>query len=129
MPGAVDDVHSVLSQAGIFAFTSYNEGFPNVLIEAMSVGLPVVAFDCEYGPSDIIRNGDNGILIPNGNIEQFAEAICNLIKGSEKRNRIGNSARNVLDEFNSEKIYTAWSNLINDIANKKKLSINNPRRG
>ena len=64
LAGTQKDVESYLLRSRIFAFTSSSEGFPNVVGEAMSAGLPVVAYDCVAGPSDMVVNDRNGYLIP-----------------------------------------------------------------
>ena len=69
-----------LASASVFAFTSRREGFPMVLLEAMAVGLPVVAYDCPTGPSDILTDGVDGHVIPNGRTRLFVEALGGLME-------------------------------------------------
>lgn len=69
--------------------TSLYEPFGLVLVEAMSCGIPVIAFDCPYGPSDIIQNDKNGYLVENGNVEAFAERVCQLIENKNLRLKMG----------------------------------------
>lgn len=70
-------------RAKIFAFTSTSEGFPNVLLEAMSYGLPCISFDCTAGPADLIENGSNGFLIPMENHQMYEEKLLLLMKDQE----------------------------------------------
>lgn len=89
------------SEAKIFAFTSSSEGFPNVIIEAMAYGLTVVAFDCSSGPSDIIKNGKNGFLIPLFDIEKFKTALRKLIEDEFFREELCKTAIETSKEFSS----------------------------
>ena len=67
--------------SSILALSSNYEGFGLVLIEAMSLGVPCVSFDCPFGPSEIIRNQEDGLLVKNGDIQGFANAICHHHRG------------------------------------------------
>lgn len=75
LTGSVNNVQEYLLRADLFIQCSYYEGFPNVLIEANQVGLPVVAFDVPGGTSEIIENGKNGYLVKDGDIDSFVEHI------------------------------------------------------
>jgi GalNAc-alpha-(1->4)-GalNAc-alpha-(1->3)-diNAcBac-PP-undecaprenol alpha-1,4-N-acetyl-D-galactosaminyltransferase len=81
--GAQKNVTEFYSKAKIFAFTSLSEGFPNVLIEALSFALPCVAFDCVAGPSDIIEDNQNGFLIPLLDTAMFEEKLSSLMLNQE----------------------------------------------
>lgn len=95
--GKQSDVEHYYLTSKVFAFTSVSEGFPNVIGEAMSAGLPVVAFDCIAGPSDLITDGNNGFLIPMGNQELFAQKLQFLIDNPEQIVNLGNnSKRNII---------------------------------
>ena len=93
--GFQDDVDFYLSQSKIFALTSIIEGYPNALIEAMATPLPSVSFDCEAGPSDIIRDGENGFLIDVGDIEKLTCRLQQLIDDPDLRERIQLNAMNI----------------------------------
>ena len=86
-----------------------------VLIEAMSCGLPLVAFDAPCGPKDTITEGKNGYLIPSGNIERFAERICCLIESEEMRRNMGNSARQMSFDYQEDKIMDRWVGLFKEV--------------
>ena len=83
---------AMISKAQIFAFTSQSEGFPNVLIEALSFALPCVAFDCVAGPSDIIEDNQNGFLIPLLDTEMFQKKLALLMSDQELHNTMSESA-------------------------------------
>lgn len=79
LPGFVNNTTSYLQNADIFAFTSVREGFGNVLVEALSVGLPVISADCESGPAEILLNGKIGKLVPINDLEKLKKAILEEI--------------------------------------------------
>lgn len=78
LPGRTDDPWGELSRASAFALTSAVEGFPNVLLEAMALGLPCVTFDCPSGPREMTRDGDDALLIPAGDSEALIGALKRL---------------------------------------------------
>lgn len=99
--------------------TSRYEGLPMVLLEAMSVGLPCIAFKCQCGPKDIIHHFDNGILIEEGEIEEFAKAIITLIEDDELRLRLGNQAYQDAAQYTLAKIMPKWEHLFKTLVKKK----------
>ncbi len=108
-----EDVMSTMKKASIYAMTSLSEGFPFVLIEAMACGLPTVAFDVRVGPRAIINNNENGILVEDGNINDFEIALCKLIKDSELRLSYSKRALERATNFTEEKIAKKWISLFN----------------
>ena len=97
--------------ASIFVLASRFEAFPMVLLEAMSFGVPCISFDCLSGPSDIITNDEDGILVDKENPVKLAEAINKLIEDEEMRNKMSEAAfRNVL-RFSPKIIYKEWQKL------------------
>lgn len=93
MPGAVTNVEDWLKSSSIFCFTSKSESFGLSLVEAMSLGLPVISFDCEVGPREIIRDGVNGFLIPLNNIDQYVSQLELLIQNEELRVSFGETGK------------------------------------
>lgn len=91
-------------QARFFAFTSSSEGFPNVIIEAMAYGLPVVAFDCSTGPSDIIVNNENGFLIPLFNEVEFKAALERLMDDELLVEKLSKNAIKSVKKYSIENI-------------------------
>ena len=87
--GTVEDLSEHLKSAGVFAFTSYWEGFPNALAEAMIAGLPCVSYDCPTGPSEMIQNGKNGVLVELGDQNSLASALLRLIDDREYSDSLG----------------------------------------
>lgn len=110
--GEVKDISILMEQVKIFALTSRYEGFPMVLIEAMSQGLPCIAFDCFTGPGDIITDGYDGILVPDQDIDDFVSKLLVLINNSELQKRLGLNAANSSKKYSIEKIIKKWNELL-----------------
>ena len=110
--GKQEDVEYYYLTSKIFAFTSISEGFPNVIGEAMSAGLPVVAFDCVAGPSDMITEGENGFLIPINNQELFVQKLQFLIDNPEHIVVIGNNSKRNVIPFELNYICSQFENFI-----------------
>lgn len=104
-------IEKELLEASAYLMTSRHEGFPMVLIEAMACGLPVVSFQCPCGPADIIKDGEDGYLIPPGDIEQMADRLNTLIENDEKRLSMGASARNNIRRFSQDIVMQQWVKL------------------
>lgn len=114
--GLSKDPFADLQEDKIFAITSDFEGIPNSLLEAMAMGLPVVSTDCEPGGAKmLINNYENGILIPRGNPEALARALCELAENEELRNKCGRNAVEVIERFNPQRIYELWTECINTV--------------
>jgi GalNAc-alpha-(1->4)-GalNAc-alpha-(1->3)-diNAcBac-PP-undecaprenol alpha-1,4-N-acetyl-D-galactosaminyltransferase len=95
----VSDVDSYYRQSKIFAFTSSSEGFPNVIGEAMSAGLPIISYDCVAGPSDLIEDGDNGFLIPLFNDETYSKKLKRLMNDKNLRRQMGSTSKELVKKF------------------------------
>lgn len=112
LEGKQIDVESFYTTSKIFAFTSSSEGFPNAIGEAMSAGLPVVAFDCVAGPSEMITDGKNGLLVPVFDFKRFQECLQLLMNDSELRKTLGNNARKSIMDFSIQNIGERYLNFI-----------------
>ena len=85
------------------------------IVEAMACGLPVIAFDCLWGPRSIITDGEDGLLVENGNIEKMADIILSLIYHPERISEMGiNARRNVL-RFNIDAVAKKWKRLFDSL--------------
>ena len=102
-------------ESSILCMTSLYEPFGLVLPEAMSCGLPVIAFNCPYGPDDIITDGVNGFLIKNRNQETFAKQICLLMDSTELRQKIGYMAAKSVSRYQTEVIMPKWKSFFETI--------------
>ena len=89
--------------------------FGLVLLEAMSCGLPCIAFDSAQGAHEIIENGRNGYLIGERSIETMADEVCRLLSDKEELHRLSLGALNTADDFSYEKTKAAWLDLMNKI--------------
>lgn len=110
--GPKDNLQDYYNQAELFVLPSRNEGYPNALIEAMSFGCPCIAMNCEFGPSEIIENEANGILIEANNIGKLTSAIDNLLADESLRIKVARNAQ-LINQINSiENILPKWKDLI-----------------
>lgn len=104
LTGTQQDVDHYYLTSKIFAFTSSSEGFPNVIGEAMSAGMPVISFDCVAGPSEMIIDNENGFLIPLFDYQSFEKRLKLLMHNELLRNKIGNAAKEAIKTFNIDSI-------------------------
>lgn len=111
----VQNIADVYTSGSILAMTSNYEGFPMVMIEAMSSGLPVVAYDFMCGPKDIIRNGVNGICVTNGDAEAFAGALARLMRDDRLRADMGAEAPHTLHAYSESMVMDRWMRLFDSL--------------
>lgn len=111
LKGATKDIQNKYLESSIYVMSSRYEGFGMVLVEAMACGLPVISFDCPCGPKDIIKDNEDGFLVPFENIELMAEKIEELILDEEKRKLFGKNARKNVQRFSQDKIMNQWKKL------------------
>jgi GalNAc-alpha-(1->4)-GalNAc-alpha-(1->3)-diNAcBac-PP-undecaprenol alpha-1,4-N-acetyl-D-galactosaminyltransferase len=117
-PGETDQVASWYRRAGMFVLSSRYEGFPNVLLEAMSHGCPSIAFDCPSGPRDIVQSGKNGRLLPAEDVDALIAAIRELSADALQRQILGEAAREVRTRFSPELITDRWEELLVRVAHR-----------
>jgi GalNAc-alpha-(1->4)-GalNAc-alpha-(1->3)-diNAcBac-PP-undecaprenol alpha-1,4-N-acetyl-D-galactosaminyltransferase len=110
--GFVQDVEQHLRRADLFVLPSRYEGFPNALCEAMCAGLPVISFDCEFGPAEIIANGQNGILVSPENPVALAQAMHKLITNKSLRESLASNAQSIQESLSLEKILGLWDRVL-----------------
>lgn len=108
---ATPDIFLRYAESSIYVLSSRYEGYGLVLAEAMSCGVPCVSFDCPYGPSDIIRNGEDGILVPHLDTAALAEGVLRLAGDDDLRRRMGEAARRNIQRFAPEAIMRQWQTL------------------
>lgn len=105
--------------SSMLLLTSLFEPFGLVLPEAMSCGLPVVAFDCPYGPADIITDGVDGFLVKNRDINEFANRVCQLIEDRELRVRMGQAGVKSAQRYSADLIMPKWKELFESLCQKE----------
>ena len=109
--GRTSDIISEYVNSSIAVCSSRFEGFGMVVVEAMACGLPVVSFDCPWGPRSIINNGEDGLLVENGNIEKLAEAIIWMIQHPEQHKAMATKAVENVQRFRMDQIAEQWKSL------------------
>ena len=113
--GHTDDLPAAFDDAAFFASASRAEGFPMVMLEAMSKGLPLVSFDCPRGPSDIIRPGHNGLLVPDNDIAALTVALETMVTDDGQRESMGANALADAEQFVVARIAESWESLFEDL--------------
>ena len=114
-----DKIEHEYANSSIIAMTSYYEGFGMVLVEAMSCGVPAIAFDCKCGPSDIIRDGVSGRIVADGDIAGFAEALLGVMRDDEQRAAMGARATEVRERYSEAAVMARWMALFDSLTGKK----------
>ena len=104
--------------SSMLVMSSNYEGFPMVMIEAMSCGVPVVSFDYKSGPKDIIQHGMNGLLVHNGDINGLAEAMMKLMKDEEYRKILSANARKVTTTYSEKVVMDKWVGMFRSLVDK-----------
>ncbi|MDE7284896.1 MAG: glycosyltransferase [Lachnospiraceae bacterium] len=119
--GASDNLEKDLADAALFAFTSDWEGLPNALMEAMALGLPIVATDCPCGgPRTIMTNEVDGLLIPIKDQKALEDGINRLIEDPGLAERLGMEARKIADKANGDAVFEQWRDYIEELCSRGK---------
>ncbi|UOE41549.1 glycosyltransferase family 4 protein [Chryseobacterium suipulveris] len=118
--GQTDFVAEKILQSAIFALSSRYEGFPLVLLESITCGVPIVSFDCKTGPSEIITANDCGILVQDGNIHEFAKSLIKVMNDEELRKKMGEKAKEKSRFFSKKFIMNQWTALFDELMKVKK---------
>jgi glycosyltransferase involved in cell wall biosynthesis len=114
--GFVANPYPAMRQADIFVMTSDHEGLPNALIEAQSLGVPVVSTRCPHGPDEIVEHEVGGLLVPVGDAAAMAEAITQLVERPERRAAMGRAgALAVRQKFDADEVTRRWEALLVDL--------------
>ncbi|WP_353721893.1 glycosyltransferase family 4 protein [Dyadobacter sp. 676] len=110
--GATKEVFKYFENASIYCLSSRFEGLPMVLLEALAFHLPIVAFDCDTGPGELVENGKNGILVEAGNVPALARSLASLMQDDELRERMRHYQSQRLGTLELEGIMDQWYNIL-----------------
>lgn len=117
--GFTDEPLSKIAAAKLTLSTSCFEGLPLQIQEALHEGTPVISYDYMYGPREMIRNGENGYIVENGNIEALADKIVAVLKDPALARRLSDGARNIRTLQSESEIRTEWRTLLGEIDNMR----------
>ncbi|MBM4140036.1 MAG: glycosyltransferase [Nitrospira sp.] len=106
--GFQENPYKFIRRSDVFVHTCLVEGFGNSIIEAMACGVPVIATDCPYGPGEIIKNGENGILVPVNDIEALAKAIHVLLQDERRRKELSEKGFSRSLDFSVDRMVRAY---------------------
>jgi len=108
LKGATSDIRSVYESSQFFVMSSRYEGLPMVLIEAQSFGLPIVSYDCPFGPADIVKDQMNGFLVKDQDVQSLADAIFALSTNPALLNLFSRNSLINAQKFQSDRILKIW---------------------
>lgn len=112
---ATSQITRFYQDASIYVLSSRFEGFPMVLLEATSMSLPIVAFDCQTGPNEIIEDGCNGFLISPGDLTMFAQKLMCLMQDENLRHKFGRRSFEISQKFSLSEICDQWQSLLTKV--------------
>lgn len=115
---ATKDIIPHYKQASVMVMSSRYEGFGLVLVEATAAGLPIVSFDCETGPAEIVEHNQTGLLVPPLNIEMLAKALDEVMSDEKKRKKFSENALRRAKLFELNTVVALWENLFREILKK-----------
>ncbi len=114
--GVTQQLEQELADSSVYAMSSRYEGLPMVLLEALSKGVPPVSFDCPEGPRQLIRHGENGLLVPEGDVTALTDALRRLMDDEDLRRRLGAQALETARDYQVGTVVDRWVDLVEDIA-------------
>lgn len=113
LKGTTSHILEKVYTASLFVLTSDYEGMPNALMEAMAIGVPCISTDCKPGGArDLIKNGENGWIVPRNDIEVLAERMTSVLSCPEQSDRMAKNALEIRRTHSSKKIFDRWENFI-----------------
>ena len=117
--GPAEDIGSDMAEASVFVLSSRFEGFPLILLEAMSKCIGIVSFYCPTGPADIVDDHRNGLLVPHEDVEGLARAIREMVEDEELRRRSAAAAIETAQQYTIEVIGPQWEALLGELASRR----------
>ena len=115
LKGNVENIYEIYKEYSFYVMTSYFEGLPMVLLEAKANSLPIISFDINTGPSEIVRNNIDGYLIQDGDLKEISSKIIELAINDDTRKKFSLNAKENLDKFSKKKIIKKWIKLLEEI--------------
>jgi glycosyltransferase involved in cell wall biosynthesis len=119
LKSSANHIEEEYMQASLLVMSSRYEGLPMVLLEAQSFGLPIVSFACKCGPRDIITDGEDGFLVPEGELATMADRILTLMDNEVLRKRMGQAAQINCRRFSESVVMEKWERLFLQLVNRK----------
>jgi glycosyltransferase involved in cell wall biosynthesis len=116
MMGPVERLDLEMSNASMYVLSSRFEGLPMVMIEAMSLGLPIVSFDCPTGPGEVIQDGRSGLLVPPEDVDALAASMLAVVEDPARRKALGAGAAERAHDYALDAIGPRWEALIAELA-------------
>ncbi|TLP70634.1 glycosyltransferase family 4 protein [Maribacter sp. ACAM166] len=113
--GFTNEVAQYMKEAAIFILPSRFEGLPMVLLEAMSQGMACIAYDCKTGPSDMLRDHYNGLLIPDQDVPSMQKGLLMLMENEKLRHTLGNNALRSLERYSMNSVASQWEELFKQL--------------
>jgi glycosyltransferase involved in cell wall biosynthesis len=113
--GATSDVEGEMAKASLHVITSRFEGFGMTIVEAFAAGVPVVSFDCPQGPREIITSGHDGVLVPDGDTDAFADALLSLMDDPEEMRRLAANGKETALRYRISKVADQWDEVFTDL--------------
>lgn len=110
--GPTTDIEGELAKASLHVITSRFEGFGMTIVEALAAGVPVVSFDCPQGPREIITSGHDGLLVPDGDIDAFADAMLSLINDPEEMRRLAENGWETARRYRIGEVAARWEEML-----------------
>jgi N-acetylgalactosamine-N,N'-diacetylbacillosaminyl-diphospho-undecaprenol 4-alpha-N-acetylgalactosaminyltransferase len=112
--GQKENPNDYIAKAHFLVLTSLYEGFPMVLLEALSIGIPVISFDCETGPKEVIQNNNNGILVDDQNFDELIHKMNTFVEDADLYQKCKNNAIESVSKFHENIILNQWLKVLNN---------------
>lgn len=112
MPGVSRDAGRWVEMADVFVLSSDFEGWANVVAEALAASVPVVTFNCDYGPREMVTHNHNGLLVPVGDVNGLADALCTILGDDTLRHRLKENTKGFAETYSIPKIAAMWDDVI-----------------